>query len=45
MKFFLKWHGDFIGIKNFLEDPESLAKALTQAGLNGKSFEDQKSWF
>lgn len=45
MKFSLKWLGDFIEIKPFLEDPESLARALTQAGLEVESFEDQKADF
>ena len=42
MKFSLKWLGDFIEVKQFLEEPENLAKALTTAGLEVESFEDQK---
>ena len=45
MKFSLKWLGDFIEVKSFLKDPESLAETLTQAGLEVESFEDQKAVF
>ena len=45
MKFSLKWLGDFIEVKQFLEEPENLAKALTTAGLEVESFEDQKDRF
>lgn len=45
MKFSLKWLGDFIEVGNFFNEPENLAKALTQAGLEVESFEDQKAQF
>ena len=45
MKFSLKWLGDYIEVKQFFDEPESLAKTLTQAGLEVDSFEDQKDQF
>ncbi len=45
MKFSLKWLGDFIDIKSFLKEPERLAEALTQSGLEVDSFEDQRACF
>ena len=45
MKFSLKWLGDFIDIKQFLENPKRLAEVLTQAGLEVDSFEDQRAGF
>ena len=45
MKFSLKWLGDFIETEVFFKDPNKLAEALTQSGLEVDNFEDQKAQF
>ncbi len=45
MKFSLKWLGDFIDTTGFFDEPENLAKTLTEVGLEVDSFEDQKTKF
>ena len=42
MKFSLKWLGDFIEVQAFFKEPDRLATALTQSGLELEAFEDQK---
>ena len=45
MKFSLNWLGDFIEVKDFFNEPQKLVTALTEAGLEVDSFEDQRSKF
>lgn len=45
MKFSLKWLGDFIDVRQFMENPKQLAEVLTQAGLEVDSFENQRACF
>ena len=45
MKFSLKWLTDFIETDRFFKNPDQLASALTQSGLEVDAVEDQKAQF
>lgn len=45
MKLSLRWLNDFVAVAEFMRDPQTLAKALTNAGLEVESIEDQAKVF
>lgn len=45
MRLSLRWLNDFVDVKEFLRDPQALAKLLTGAGLEVEGIEDQGKAF
>ena len=45
MKLSLRWLNDFVDVTEFMRDPQTLAKHLTNAGLEVESIEDQAKPF
>ena len=45
MRLSLRWLNDFVDVKEFMRDPQSLAKLLTGAGLEVEGIEDQGKVF
>ncbi len=45
MKLSLRWLNDFVDVTDFLREPQTLAKHLTNAGLEVESIEDQAKPF
>lgn len=41
MRLSLRWLNDFVDVREFLKDPQALAKLLTGAGLEVEAIEDQ----
>ena len=45
MKFSIQWLADFVTVKDFLSDPDTLSESLTRAGLEVESVQDFSKQF